>query len=209
MRNFGIELECFVETIELLLDRLIYYDIDFIFDEIKKTVYLDKVKITKDSTLKFYENEKLKGVELCLPPSNNFELLNKVCNALTDINAQPLYNCALHIHIDCSDCDEEDVKNIYNWYRLNEQIIKNAVSKIQPNNTFRLNQDIKSINCDFEEIKNKVSRFFNLNIKSFYKMKTIEHRIFKGTIDFAEIKKCVELTQNIINKGVMYVRYST
>ena len=34
--------------------------------------------------------------------------------------------------------------------------------------------------------------------------KTIEHRVFMGTIDFDEIVQCVLLTQDIVKKGLQY-----
>lgn len=202
-RKFGIEIEVFINDLEELKSKLEQYNIPYIYVEKGKEVYFDKVKLTRDSSLfKHEKTSNLKGIELDLPPSEDYILLEKICNILQEINAKPIYNCALHIHMDCTDLEELDVKRFYLFYKKNENSIKELVKQIQPNNDFKLNRDVNTIRYFFEEIKTKVPRFYNLNIKSYYRIKTVEHRIFSGTINFDEIKKCVELTQNIFNKGV-------
>lgn len=200
MRKFGVEIEVYLESIDQLKQELQKNDIPFIYEEKGKKIYFDKVKLTKDITL--IKNEKelgLESIEINLPPSTDFILLKKICDILHKINAKVIRNCALHIHLDYSDKTLEDVKKIFYWYRENEENIKKLVKKIQPNNDFSLNKNVSSIKNVFDDIKLHVSKRHNLNIKSYYNIKTIEHRIFSGTIVFEEIKRCVELTQIILS----------
>lgn len=43
----------------------------------------------------------------------------------------------------------------------------------------------------------------NLN-QPYQNYKTVEHRAFMGTTNYDEIVKCIQLTQDIVEKGLQY-----
>lgn len=199
MKKFGIEIEIYLNSIEELKQELQKDNIDFIQLEAKSHKVNNILQLVPDITLTKHEKDlNLQSIELNLPPSEDFILLEKVCNVLQKINAQPILNCALHIHIDFSDKTIDDVKNVFYWYKEHEEEIKLQVKNIQPNNKFNLNKDIASLDKDFDDIRLFVPKMYNLNIKPYYNRQTLEHRIFSGTINFEEIRRCVEFTQDIL-----------
>lgn len=142
MRKFGVELECYIDSLSTLLDAFVEHGIDYVFvkNSEKHVLYANQVKLIKDSSLKKVDN--LDSIELNLPPSVDFNLLYKICNILTIVNAQCILNCALHIHIDLTDKTIQDGYNIMGFYEKNEEKILAQIYQIQKTNS-NLNISLK------------------------------------------------------------------
>lgn len=199
-RKFGVEIECYVLNVDALINILTQHQIPVIYvsPKYKHKVY-PCVKLIKDRSLSSHPF--LEPIEINLPPSNNFILLEQVCSVLKLINAQCINNCALHIHIDLSDYAWEHCLPIMQYYEDNENWIIQQIIEIQ-NKTPKLTTSLKG--CKWElQIMNTRQAHMNLN-QPYQNYKTVEHRAFMGTTNYDEIVKCIQLTQNIVEKGLQY-----
>jgi hypothetical protein len=85
----------------------------------------------------------------------------------------------MHIHISFLEMTEEQIDKIFNYYIINQDsILKEAM-----NNELYVNLN------RYLTVQNRSQRHTNLNtVAAFKKHKTIEHRIYKSTIDLDKIK---------------------
>lgn len=140
----------------------------------------------------------LNGWELNFPPTYTWEDVAKVLDIVRE--CRPVFpdTAALHVHVDTYMLSQYNVDQIHTYYYLNqEQILQEAKAV---GLYADLNQPLP------EELGRLSPRKTNLNIKSAMRRhNTIEHRIYKSTIDIDEVKWCVEHTINIFKKAMQEI----
>ena len=135
------------------------------------------------------------GWELNFPPTYTFEDIKRILIILQKCNPTFPEKAALHIHVDTYLLSHYNIDQIHKYYYTHqEQIIEEA--KIA-NMYINLNEPLPE---SLEEVK---TRKTNLNIAhAMRRHNTIEHRIYKSTLNIEDIKWCVDHTLNIIYKAL-------
>lgn len=191
MLRYGIEIEFVAADISLLLQNLYSRGIDFkFFDK------LDRHKILSDKTkLVIKPDESLgpHGWEINIPPDTDWDQIAEILDIVKRSGAEITEKAALHIHVDTYYLSKFDIDNIYRYYYYNQEFIVFAAAA---NNLYLdLNAPLPE---NPKDIKTRKTR---LNFKALQKHKTIEHRIYKSSLDLIDIKFAVNQTLNIIKKG--------
>lgn len=181
--QIGLEIEINSTNYNQLL-KVLLENIDFEFSPSCSKTNSTKLIIKPEPTTK--------GLELNIPP--NYTQLEYLINLIKPY----IYfvdNAALHVHISDECINENTLDDYFNYYCGHEkEIIEEAK---QANVYVNLNKSLKILN----PTNRKFSKFVNLNIyPSFKEHGTIEHRIYKATLDIDKINWCIEQTKKIIRK---------
>lgn len=189
--KFGIEIEFVAAEIILLLQQLYARGIDYLFYD-----KLDRHRIlSSKEKLVIKPDESLGpgGWEVNIPPTYDWDQIAEILNMIKKSEVELTEKAALHIHVDTYFLSKYDLDNIYDYYFENQEII---IEQAKAKNLYLdLNAPLPK---SFSEVQ---SRKTNLNFKAYQKHKTIEHRIYKSTLDILELKWAVNQTLNIIKKG--------
>lgn len=205
-RKFGIEIEGFGLTREELITGLTRKGI-----EVKSEGYNHSIrphwKIVYDASIRAD-----KGFEIVSPPlkgENGINQVRIVAETIEELGGQVNRSCGLHIHHDVNDFTLDHFKNIYSLYHRFENTIDEImpVSRRGNNNTF-----CKSIQGKMEELKDAnsleeirrifQSRYYKLNVQSFWRHGTIEFRQHSGTVNAEKIINWILLTQLMVERSI-------
>lgn len=183
---FGLEIELITDR-EKLFAALQKNDIPYINYNRMKTPTHDILVIKNETTLKD-DN----GLEINFPPSDNFNLIKQVLDILNELDVKFNPKCALHVHVGVD--SESDLEPITQYYIEHQNEIIEQAGDLYVN----LNKTTR-IAC----VQLLLGKFYNLNVRNaFSHHKTVEHRIYRSTINFDEVKFCINQTLDIINKAL-------
>lgn len=192
--NYGIEIEFNMtgDQLALLLADLYCQNIDYVFYD-----KLDRHKIlSSKEILVIKPDESLgpTGWEINIPPTYDWDQIGELLDIIKRFSPEITEKAALHIHIDTYYLSQYEIDQIHEYYyRHQEAIIREAADR---NLYLDLNSPV------LKNIKDE-KRKTRLNIRhALSKHKTIEHRIYKSSLELLDIKWAVYQTINIINKGV-------
>lgn len=167
------------------------------------------------------------GYEITSFKASGINQLHHICKVAKDvkkIGVKPNKNCGLHIHVDISDFDEEDVGRLIVAWQCIEPVVLQAVpyrrrinkyclpfssSKNQPNHEIT---DLAEIwryykpshinnhsNMDRRKTMNLVNYCRSKMVKSF-KRSTVEFRFPEGTLIESNIKNWTRLLVNFVSR---------
>jgi hypothetical protein len=132
------------------------------------------------------------GLEINFPPSDNFNLIKQVLDILNKLDVKFNPKCALHVHVGID--SESDLEPITQYYIEHQNEIIEQAGDLYVN----LNKPTR-IAC----VQLLLGKFYNLNVRNaFSNHKTVEHRIYRSTINFDEVEFCINQTLDIINKAL-------
>ena len=170
-------------------------------------------KIVTDASVR---NPKYRcGFELVSPPLKGTEGLEQVRTALKVLSkagAKINRSCGLHIHHDASWWTVKEFKNVYRLYSRMEATLDEAMprSRRGSNNYYCMsNRAVLASRLDqFEAIKTIEglrdfwgSRYYKVNMESWWRHGTIEFRHHSGTIEADKIINWIVFTQLIVNRA--------
>lgn len=152
------------------------------------------------------------GCELVSPPlqgAKGLKQVEKVCDALTAINAKVNKSCGFHAHFDASDLSLDDWKRLLLNYAACEELFDSMMPKSRRANNNGYCKSVKFLRTQREEIMNAEtmdvlrsimgnSRYWKLNIESFWRHKTVEFRQHSGTIEFSKISQWLTIANRLI-----------
>lgn len=194
MLNVGIEIEFTTPDIAEFLGKLYDANIDFKFfdklDRHKRQSSKEVLVIKPDESLG------RNGWEINIPPNLYGFEIKMILDILKSCNIELTDKCALHVHIDTYYLSKFNLDNIYKYY------VNSQRGLIEDSKTRGLYLDLN--NELPESPKDVRSRKTNLNFRAITKHGTLEHRIYKSTLNFDEVMWCVNQTINIIDKGALY-----
>lgn len=217
--KFGIEIECFGCTRQIIKDELTKLGINA---EIQTYNHIDLEgiwKITYDGSvtnegtepiLDLYGNTVIKGIEVVSPPltgEDGLEELRKVCMVLNKVGAKVDSTCGLHVHIDSEFLDYTDIKNILVFYYNNQYVIDNLFSEERYARNCKFCKEIELEQLEkvrYAKSKEQIGFFMKtrhkvVNARSYRRhVNTIEFRQHPGTINFIEIRNWLFLLQYIV-----------
>lgn len=116
-----------------------------------------------------------------------FNMIDTICRKLQSCNPETYVNrtCGLHLHLDMTNEDEDNRKNIVMWWQALERIIFSTVPVHRRENTF----------CESIATRTYIdinhSRYSSLNISAYSKYKTFEVRLHQGTLNPSVIKSWI------------------
>lgn len=171
--TIGIEIELFAD-LELFKLKLEEAKIPFIHKRILKKIPggYDVLILKEDISLPYPE-----AFEINFPPNYNKEDIIKVLDILNNMEVRMNHLCALHIHVGFP-YDKQKLENLRRYYIQNQDDIIN--SAIQKNLYANLNYKLSETNLKQKPV--------NLNTyPSIICHGTVEHRIYKSTINIQEV----------------------
>lgn len=144
----------------------------------------------------------LKGVE-------GMKAIKVVCNALDDGTGTPFATasrtCGLHVHHGMAGETIDNIRNVVNAYRKDEQFFFFALPDSRLSNTYcRPWSDYSTRKCrssenPFEWYQDQLGRRSSLNFNSYMLRNTLEFRMHSGTVEWAKISSWILLTQRWID----------
>lgn len=141
------------------------------------------------------------GCELVSPILNNFETLKKVCKVLNDNDTRVNKTCGLHVHIGCSDLNEEQRVNVFANYFCMQDLINTIFAPSRRANRFcqDLTQNIFSAHT-IREIERacRCSRYYKVNYQAIARHNTIEFRGHHGTTNFKKISMWATFCKKLV-----------
>jgi hypothetical protein len=163
----------------------------------------------------------LEAVSPVLQGENGLEQIRKMCDALKFAGGKVNGDCGLHVHIDAADLSLQEIKNVLKYWIKFEDVFDAIQPKQRRKNTngYCLS-NLKAVATDadshmelciarFAEIDAATklkdlryrSRYFKLNLESFWKHGTIEFRHHHGTLNADAIINWVRLIQYIFKRA--------
>lgn len=189
--KFGLEIELITDK-QKLFKELEKNKIDYINIDKMRCGTHDILVIKPEFTIKDPN-----GIELNFPPNENYDLIEKVLTILNTLDVRFNNKCALHVHIDFNNHTRKDLQRLHDYYVDNQDKI--LYETIKKGLYLNLNDNLKK----GELLTPK--RRCNLNlINAFVNHGTVEHRIYKSTINFDEVKFCIEQTMKIVEESILY-----
>lgn len=216
--KFGVEIECFhVKRVDIKKE----------LDKIGIPSYIETYghgipngfKLTLDGSVTnegtdyiddFYGERVLKGVEVVSPVlegEEGLEQLRKVLYVLNKLGARVDTSCSIHVHLDTTYLDYNDIKNVLIFYYNYQDVIECLIHEDRRNGN-----NPYCLPIEFEQLK-KVRKANSLEKMGFYMRtrkkcvnirsyrrgyNTIEFRSLHGTLLFDEIYNWLMLLQNIM-----------
>ena len=182
---FGLEIE-FITDKAKLFEALRLNDIPYVYYNQMKTPKHDIIVLKKESTLKDSN-----GIEINFPPCGDFAFIERVLTILNQLDVIFNARCALHVHVGVDDAAK--LRRIHTYYCDHQEEIISQASHlyVNLNRPTLLSDNYLTGKCR------------NINVYNAYKNhQTVEHRIYKATIDIDEVKFCINQTLQIIEAAL-------
>lgn len=168
VRSVGIEIECFIPSTA---------------DMTKFWPVAQYVNVGTDGSIR-PEGPNMRGVEfrVCAPAYKMTEVVNDLCMVLKDIGAKVNSSCGLHVHLDQRNQTAEEVKQTFTNFIRAQNLLMEVVPESRRDNHFCK----KHRGTDFMAAQ-RGGRYKAINASSYSKHRTIEIRLFNGTINASKI----------------------
>jgi len=168
------------------------------------------VKVTTDGSLRCTKHNAKHGEgrcdcglteyphELCviMKESERKEIMKKICEILSKVDARINKSCGVHVHLDMRNRNPEKCyQNLISAQHILYKMNPKSRSEIYA----RKVQD-----RDFDKVRNTPNtglehRYLGINPIAYNKLKTIEVRIHSGTIEFKKIDNWINILINVVN----------
>lgn len=168
VRSVGIEIECFMPR---NADMTLLYPV------------AQYVNVGSDGSIR-PDGNNMAGVEfrVCAPAYKMEEVITTLCKILKTMGAKVNSSCGLHVHLDQRNRTPEDVKQTFaNFIRAQNLLFEVVPSSRRENNFCK-----KHRGTDFEQAT-RGQRYKAINASAFRKHRTIEIRLFNGTVNATKI----------------------
>ncbi|QLH52760.1 MAG: hypothetical protein CH6_0057 [Candidatus Kapaibacterium sp.] len=216
-RTFGVEIEAYGVPVDIVLAKLREAGIN-VNAESYNHIDRDYWKIVSDSSI-----QGTNSFELVSPPlrgEQGLEELRKVCEVLVRVKAKVNKSCGLHVHFDARGYSLDSWKRlVYNYILMESEIDKMMPESRRGNNNrycrslsaqyimgLVLNKGLarrKIFECDsLESLSGELtyrSRYFKVNIESYWRHKTVEFRQHSGTVEFEKISNWIRILNRLMN----------
>ena len=198
-RYFGVEIEAFNIPRAELARALRQAGIKVKTDTRGNDAYEENYwKVTTDGSIE--GNQTFELVSPKLKGTKGIKELEKVCKVLKQKNAKINKSCGLHIHLDATDFNIDDWQALIKNYINYEKLIDSFMPKSRRNNYYcksmmknhrsknSIYADLERCDCieDIRDFYN--SKYYRLNVQSYFRHKSVEFRQHSGTIEFEKIK---------------------
>ena len=167
-------------------------------------------KIVSDASVRGVNSGEL--VSPILEGEDGIEQIKKVCAVLGACKAKVNTSCGLHVHHDARGFEKKHLVNVLKFYHRSEKYLDSILpaSRRGDNNTY-----CKSVKLAIDQIdasgihERSLSRYFKVNLTSFFRHGTVEFRHHSGTVEADKIINWVVLTAVIMSRAQDSVRSSS
>ena len=168
VRSVGVEIECYIPRSA---------------DLTKLYPVAQYVNITQDGSINGYPSDH-SGAEfrVCAPAYKMAEVITTLCAILKDIGAKVNTSCGLHIHLDQRNRTPEEIQTTFANFIRAQNLLLSVVPKSRRTNTYCK----KHRGTDFQSAMYG-QRYKIVNASAYRKHKTIEIRLFNGTVNAEKI----------------------
>lgn len=212
-RTYGIEIEAFGVPQEVLAEALNRKGIP---------TYVERYNHSTRNYWKIVTDASIHGdnsFELVSPPLKGKEgmvQIRRVCQVLYELGAQVNKSCGLHIHHDVRDLNLDNFRNLFTLYARFEATIDGFFSPYRRGNHNKYCLSLQNLPLTairnartLEELQVLIpTRYYKVNIYSFWRQGTLEFRHASGTIDPEKIINWIILTQLFIERSKRAVSLS-
>lgn len=206
-RSFGIEIEAYGVQRSVLREALREAGVPT-ESETYNHAARPHWKIVSDGSLSGTDTFEI--VSPILHGETGLQELQKVCTVLERLGAKVNKSCGMHLHFGAADFTMQTWKNlVYNYASLEETIDgwmpeSRRASNNQYCRTLRQDGWEAKINSatTLQKLANNLtsrSRYFKLNMESYWRHKTVEFRQHGGTIEFEKIANWIDFCSRLID----------
>lgn len=157
-------------------------------------------KITSDASIR-RSNTDFSEFELVSPilrGKDGLESVRVVCGILATAGCVVNSSCGLHVHHEVADYKAKNLERIVCFYRRAQDSIDMIMPVSRRGNSNHYCQPVAE---NTESVTRQYgSRYYKLNIQSYYKYGTVEFRHHSGTVDAEKIIAWVIFTQAIVER---------
>lgn len=206
-RSFGIEIEAYGVKRNILRDALREAGVPTESEDYNHTAR-PHWKIVSDGSLSGTDTFEI--VSPILHGETGLQELQKVCEVLSQLGAKVNKSCGMHLHFGATDFSLQTWKNLVYNYATMEETIDGWMpeSRRAANNqycrTLRQEGWQRAINnaTTLQKLSLELttrSRYYKLNIESYWRHQTVEFRQHSGTIEFEKIKNWIDFCSRLID----------
>lgn len=194
--NFGVEIEMYNVNASRVAAALTLNGISCYVEGYNHATR-DHWKIVGDGSVRGFGACEL--VSPILNGADGLAQIDQVCRVLSENNAKVNRSCGLHVHHDASDFRKDQLHKVVKVYQRVEKHVDSFMPESRRGNN---NYYCHSVLSSGEAIAREgVSRYYKLNLQSFFRHGTIEFRHHSGTVDVDKIKNWVLFTALVVDKA--------
>lgn len=131
-------------------------------------------------------------VRVLLPEDNYIEPLAKIMKVIKDLGHVADHRCGTHVHFDMRN---RDAKVVYENLFKTQKLLRKFITKGRKHNRFCQMNKAET----FDKQMSLGDRYYALNVQSFSKHKTLEVRMYQGTLDPQELLPWIGLLLKVVN----------
>ncbi len=132
-------------------------------------------------------------VRVLLPETDFIEPLTKIMNVIKDLGHGADHRCGAHVHFDMRN---RDIKLVYENLFKTQRFLRKLITKKRKHNI----QFCKMNKAEtFDKQLSLGDRYYSLNVQSYARHKTLEVRMFQGTLNPSELIPWISLLLKIVN----------
>jgi hypothetical protein len=172
--------------IELEFNQRIGVDQRMIADALSKAKLAKYVSVTTDSSCGW-------EVRVLVSEDDFIEPLTKIMEVLKDLGHSADTRCGAHVHFDMRN---RDIKLVYENLFKTQRFLRKLIKK-----TRKFNARFCKMNKaeTFDKQLSLGDRYYALNVQSYSKHKTLEVRMFQGTLNPDELIPWIKLLLKVVN----------
>lgn len=194
--NFGVEIECYNvnkgRLVQECRDRGILIQAEGYNHQVR-----GHWKIVGDASVR--GNLGCEVVSPILNGEDGIEQVKKVSEALRAVNAKVNKSCGLHVHHEARDFDEAGLYRIVKYYKRSEKHIDAFMPySRRANNAYYCKS---MLSTDRSITRRGNSRYYKVNLQSWYRQGTVEFRHHSGTVEADKIVNWVYFTGLIVERA--------
>ena len=204
--KFGIELECFGVSRSIVVSALRTAGLNVMTAGYTGRDY-DVWQVKTDCSIQGVDGFEV--VSPVLEGENGIYQARIACVVLQELNAQVNKSCGFHIHHNAQGWDVKKFKNLFKRFTKYEAALDSIQPASRRNNRFCQSNALTSVNKTFAKIEacNTIaqisdvyghSRYFKLNLQSFFRMGSVEFRNHAGTVDADKVESYIRLTAGFV-----------
>lgn len=155
------------------------------------------VNVTSDSSCGW-------EVRVLLPEDDFVEPLTKIMTVIKSLGHTADNRCGAHVHFDMRN---RDIKVVYENLFKTQRFLRKLITRHRKYNTRFCK---KNEEHTFDKQLSLGDRYYALNVQSYSRHKTLEVRMFQGTLDPSELIPWIKLLLKIVNyKNALEIKVNT
>lgn len=199
--TFGVEIECYNVIRTNLIEKGTRKGLSVRSEGYNHSDNQHYYKIVSDGSLT--GNDTNEVVSPILQGNDGLNSLQRLCEALNEIDAKVNRSCGLHVHIGAANMTDKHYLNIIKNYQRLEALVDSfmPLSRRANNNGFcRSLQGFDFSRCttkrDVYDMMN--SRYYKINGHAYFRHQTIEFRQHSGTTDYTKISMWIQFLAALV-----------